>query len=198
MANVVLARVKDTPRARAHGVFANSIRMWPGETAYLDLDELGITDLSKSKSWEAVSAEEAAASVQPMPIAPVAPHAPGAEAPQVLPSGSRITGTGSHILPGTGTDAVSLEPMSPDKAATLPEPEAPARRSGAGDEPAAAEEPGLLDSAIPHLRQELAKIDDLAEVRRLRDQEVAGKSRAGALEAIDDRIFQLEEKRAEA
>jgi hypothetical protein len=196
MANLVLARVKNTPSARKHGVFANSVRMFPGETAWLDLDELGIKSLKDSRSWEEASADEA--TIQPMPIAPVAPHAPGATEPQVLPAGARIRGTGGHIIPGSGTDAVSLRPMAPEAAAELsaqlPEPEAQPSRSEGGE---GTGEPSLLDNSVPTLRQELAKIDDLGELRRLRDQEVGGKSRSGALEAIDDRILAVEEKSAE-
>lgn len=195
MTNIVLARVKNTARTRNNGAFANAVRMWPGEEAYLDLDELGIESLDGSASWELVPEGEEGRAVQPMPIAPIAPHASNPEAPQMLPSGARITGTGGHTLPGTGTGAVSVAPMAPEKAATLPEPEPlPERSLEANAADAEAGEPTLLDESIPTLRQELAKIDDVAEVRRLREQEVGGKSRTGALEALDDRIFQLEEK----
>lgn len=52
-------------------------------------------------------------------------------------------------------------------------------------------EPGPLDQSIANLEAHLEGIDDADELRALREGEVAGKSRAGALAAIDARLEAL-------
>jgi hypothetical protein len=68
-------------------------------------------------------------------------------------------------------------------------PEAPVRRSG---EEGKQEEPGPLDQSIPALETHLGTLNDVEELRRLRAAEEGGKSRSGALAAIDARLEELD------
>jgi hypothetical protein len=54
-----------------------------------------------------------------------------------------------------------------------------------------AAEPGPLDGNVDDLTAHLATVDDLDEVQRLLDAETAGKSRKGALAAIEARRDEL-------
>lgn len=56
-----------------------------------------------------------------------------------------------------------------------------------------ASEPGPLDQSITKLTEYLKGVDDAAELDRLREAEVNGKSRDGALAAIDARKQELTE-----
>ena len=55
-----------------------------------------------------------------------------------------------------------------------------------------ASELGPLDQSVVKLKGHLEGMDDATELQKLRDQEVAGKSRQSALDAIDDRLKALE------
>lgn len=54
-----------------------------------------------------------------------------------------------------------------------------------------APEPGPLDGNVDDLSAHLATVDDLDEVQRLLDAETAGKSRKGAIAAIEARRDEL-------
>jgi hypothetical protein len=54
-----------------------------------------------------------------------------------------------------------------------------------------AAEPGPLDRSIPDLTAHLATMDDADEVQKLLDAETAGKSRAGAIAALEARRDEL-------
>lgn len=61
--------------------------------------------------------------------------------------------------------------------------------SGEGGE---ANEPSILDSSIADLSGKLAEIDDPAEIDRLIEMETGGKSRRGALDALEARKAEIE------
>ncbi len=120
MANLVLARVT-TPR----GVYANGVLHLQGEQLYVDLDELGIESLDDAAGLAPGTEGDGIATAA---IASFAPRAPGATAPQGLPSGTRISGTGRQIMPtGEGENASGIEPVA-DLLLSELEPEAPIRR----------------------------------------------------------------------
>ena len=50
----------------------------------------------------------------------------------------------------------------------------------------------LLDQSIEKLEAAIAEIDDIAALAQLRDAEVAGKTRSGAIKALDARIAALQ------
>jgi hypothetical protein len=58
----------------------------------------------------------------------------------------------------------------------------------AGDEEAGLAEPSILDQSVAKLTEALEDVDDIGELQALRDAEQGGKSRAGAITAIEDRI----------
>jgi hypothetical protein len=55
------------------------------------------------------------------------------------------------------------------------------------------EEPGPLDQSVEALAEHLASIDDPAEIDRLIEAETAGKSRKGALAALEARRDELKD-----
>lgn len=55
-----------------------------------------------------------------------------------------------------------------------------------------AAEPGPLDQSIPKLTEYLATVEDVADIDQLIADETAGKSREGALAALNDRKAELE------
>jgi hypothetical protein len=141
----------------------------------------------------------------PVQVAPVAPHAPNPTRPQSIPgqSGGSVMIAGDRgFVPGDGVESneaadARVERLKTELAAAVEaaeaarsvadEPEAPQRRgSDTGGEPSP------LDGSIADLTKSLASIDDTAELQRLRQQEVGGKSRTGALEAIDARFAELQ------
>jgi hypothetical protein len=85
MTKLVLARVTSK-----NGLFINSALHQPGELVRVDLDELGIDSLDKSKSLEEVK-EGDEQPVSTAAIASVAPRAPGADMPQGIPPGQGKT-----------------------------------------------------------------------------------------------------------
>jgi hypothetical protein len=122
MSNIVLARVK------AKGGFFDSIgALHPaGSMVYVDLDALGIKDLSKSQVLEAAPASGDA--IAEARVSSVAPRAPGATMPQGLPSGARQTGANTFVMPaGPGDNAEAIS-LLPDTLVSELEPEAPIRR----------------------------------------------------------------------
>lgn len=60
-----------------------------------------------------------------------------------------------------------------------------------GGKSASSDEPGPLDLSIPKLTEYLAGVDDADEVQKLIDAETAGKSRDGALAALEARRDEL-------
>lgn len=92
-------------------------------------------------------------------------------------SGPSTAVTRNHP-PGQGIEYE--RPSDPDAA--------PVSGGGTGGE---AEEPGPLDQSIPKLTEYLAGVTDTAELDRLRTSEEGGKSREGALAAIDARKAEL-------
>lgn len=55
-----------------------------------------------------------------------------------------------------------------------------------------ASEPGPLDGSVVELTEHLAGVNDVDEVQKLIDAETAGKSRKGALAALEERKAELE------
>jgi hypothetical protein len=58
-------------------------------------------------------------------------------------------------------------------------------------------DPSMLDGSIASLKERLIDMDDLAALRLLRAAEAGGKTRAGALSAIDARMAELEAEQAD-
>lgn len=52
-------------------------------------------------------------------------------------------------------------------------------------------DPSILDQSIAKLKADLANIEDITELERLRVMEVGGNTRKGALRAIDERISEI-------
>lgn len=155
----------------------------------------------------------------PIQVAPIQPHAPNPTQPQAIPAqpagGVSIAGDQNYV-PADGVEskeaakarvedlerqletaraaaeaADGVEP-SPSPAAT-PVAVPPLRRATTAAEVPAAPvaEPGALDQSVPDLEAHLQTVDDPAELQRLRDAETAGKSRKGALDAIDARFAEV-------
>jgi hypothetical protein len=144
-------------------------------------------------------------------IAPVMPHAPTAVHPQGLPpqraGGLQLAGNHLrqyHAAEGAQSnedaearvkqlreelaEAEAVAESVRKARAELAE-EAPRRRGA----PAASGEPGILDRSITDLETYIETINDREELTRLRDAEVGGKSRTGALAAIDNRLASLDD-----
>ena len=91
--------------------FLNGVRLYPGELVEVDLKELGIKNLGETKNLEAVG--DGGEAIEQVPVAPVTAHAPGANAPQGIPAGSRISGTGRTLAPADpGQSAEAIEPVA--------------------------------------------------------------------------------------
>lgn len=91
--------------------FLNGVRLYPGELADVDLKEMGIKSLDEASNLEAVKAGDEG--VVQTPIAPVTAYAPGATAPQGIPAGSRISGTGRTLAPADASvEAGAIEPVA--------------------------------------------------------------------------------------
>ena len=94
--------------------FVNGVLHLPGETAYVDLDELGVTELSDEKTPGLRPAKAGDESIQPVEVADFAPAGEGAIDPQQIPPGSKISGTGRTLSPATGDqDELSVEMTPP-------------------------------------------------------------------------------------
>lgn len=111
----------------------------------------------------------------PAVIAAIAPAGPNPTQPQTLPSGSNqtiggYTGPQGEQLLAEGGGGVQVE------------------EGGAS----VLTEPSALDGSIDDLKTHLSTVNDAAELDQLRAAETAGKSRAGALKAIDDRKAELD------
>lgn len=142
----------------------------------------------------------------PVQVAPVAPHAPNPTRAQALPpqpaGGVSLAGDRRYV-PADGVEsneaadarverlkrelAQAEELLAAAGTASGDGPVAPTRRSAQADPV----EPGPLDQSIPDLEKHLATINDPAELERLRTAEVSGKSRTGAIAAIDARSEEL-------
>jgi len=160
---------------------------------------------------------KALAGASSVAIAPIAPHAPNPTAPQAIPGqrpGSvQLAGGDLNFRPAVGVETdeaaaariaqleAEIETLRQARAAagsgvsTLLTPEPPVRRPETGSEgeqggPAKVE-PGPLDLSIPDLETHLAGVSDTEVLTQLRTAEVAGKSRVGALAAIDARFAAL-------
>lgn len=150
----------------------------------------------------------------PVQVAPIMPHAPNPTRPQAIPGhapGDVAFAEDRNYVPGEGVesnesaearvarlekelaDARSAAAAVAADTANGDGPVAPTRRSGSAAAASGAGEPGPLDGSIPDLEKHLATINDPAEVDRLRAAEVGGKSRSGALAAIDARKAELTE-----
>lgn len=151
----------------------------------------------------------------PIEIAPIAPHAPNPTQPQAVPAhgpgAAAIVARGqTRYVPAEGVESYEAAEAratqlrealaaAEAQAAALREAEAagvtaepPTRRSSRSGDTGNAE-PTVLDQSIPDLEASLADINDADELQRLREQEVGGKSRSGALSAIDARIAELDQ-----
>lgn len=81
----------------------------------------------------------------------------------------------------------TLAPVQVMSAAAVAEEGAPSTTSSDED----AQDPGPLDKSIPDLTEYLAGVSDVDEINRLIKQEKAGKSRVGALDALNARKAEL-------
>lgn len=149
----------------------------------------------------------------PVQVAPIMPHAPNPTRAQAIPGhapGAVAFAEDREYVPGDGVESnesaearvtrleQELATARAAAAAVAADtakgdgPVAPTRRSSA---PATGStgsgEPSPLDGSIPDLEKHLATVNDPAEVARLREAEVGGKSRSGALAAIDARAEEL-------
>ncbi len=57
-----------------------------------------------------------------------------------------------------------------------------------------AAEPGPLDGSITELREHIAGVEDAEAIQALIDAETGGKSRAGALAALNERLDELKDE----
>lgn len=143
MANRIFARV-----TAPNGLFSGSVLHQPGELIEVDLDELGIPDLSKTNALQEVD-EDTLEPISTMEISPVAPHAPNPDMPQGMPSGTKHSGTGRLLqTTGAGENAGSTEirapsPLVPAGADLVPE--TPVRRDTDID----AKDPPVAGSKVP-------------------------------------------------
>lgn len=110
----------------------------------------------------------------PTVVAAIAPSGPNPTQPQALPPGSNQT-IGGY----TGPEGEQLVAEGAD---------VQVEEGGAS----ALSEPSALDDSIDDLKAKLASVNDLVELDQLRAAETGGKSRAGALKAIDDRKAELD------
>lgn len=173
----------------------------PG-TQLIEVDERG-SPLNPADAQRLIGVDVILAPVQ---VAPVAPHAPNPTRAQALPSqpagGVSIAGDRRYV-PADGVESNEaaearverLKQELADAEAALSNaadagdgPVAPTRRSAS----TATTEPSALDGSIADLEKHLATVNDRAELQRLREGEVSGKSRSGALAAIDTRLDELD------
>lgn len=176
----------------------------PGE-AWVETDENGVPLTDEGKR-ELLGAN---INYGPVQVAPIQPHAPNPTKPQALPSqpigGVSIAGNRNYV-PADGVESneaadarvtrlraelAAAEEAAAAVADVADAPLPPTRRGSATASPVA--EPGPLDGSIPDLVTHLDSVNDVAELQRLREAETGGKSRAGALSAIDARIAELDE-----
>lgn len=98
-------------------VFINDVLHLPGEDAYANLDDLGVSSLDDKAvvGLEKKSTSKTEA-VQPAPIAAVAPHAPDAPNPQGIAPGTQISGTGRFVTPplAPGQVETAVTPVGAD------------------------------------------------------------------------------------
>lgn len=145
----------------------------------------------------------------PVQVAPVMPHAPNPTRPQAIPGqapGAVAFAEDREYVPGEGVEsnesaAARVERLEGELATARAAanaiaadtgnqvnqegPITPARRG------AATPTSGPLDGSIPDLEKHLGTVNDTAALAHLRETEVAGKNRAGALAAIDSRSEEL-------
>lgn len=115
----------------------------------------------------------------PVAVAAIGPTGPNPTQPQALPPGAYQT-------PGGYADATGV----PLVAETTNTPAAPAGEpvvEEGGPATAKTQEPDALDQSVEKLTAHLETVNDPAEIDRLIAAEKGGKSRAGALSALDDR-----------
>lgn len=100
--------------------FINGVLHFPGELAKANLTELGVSGLDAKNMSSLDPAKGAGEAIEQVPVAAVSPHAPNPEAPQGLPPGSVISGTGRTLSPaGEGEEDLAREmvPPAPPKTA---------------------------------------------------------------------------------
>ena len=101
-----------------------------------------------------------------------------------------ITEAGLTFVKGKAVEVPDDHPRLP-KLSRNPTFTAEASKAKAAKVEQPADEPGPLDSSIPELTEHLAGVDDADEVERLIAAEKAGKSRSGALAALEARRDEL-------
>lgn len=115
-------------RARVTGplpVFINGVLHQPGEDAYANLTELGVSAIGDETPGLEKHSTSTHEDVVDTPIAAVAPHAPDAPNPQGIAPGTVMGGGGRLITPDPGgDDAKATAPVGADsdaaKAAAKP------------------------------------------------------------------------------
>ncbi len=123
----------------------------------------------------------------PVVVAAIGPTGPQPTQPQVIPPGAMQTlggysdAQGNRLIAEGSAEAIQVEEGGPSTNAT-------GNTGGASEKPA---EPGPLDQSVADLTKHLDGMSNVDDVQALRDQEVAGKSRKGALDAIDARLETL-------
>lgn len=117
----------------------------------------------------------------------------GGQAITAYPEGDKAM-TGRE---GLNPDAAPGVPLSADGAAqpgsdNQPRNEGGEGTGGEGEGGEKPKEPSILDKSVPDLTAELENINDVDQLKALRQMEETGKTRATALAAIDARIGALE------
>lgn len=102
-------------------VFINGVLHMPGEDAYANLDDLGVSSLDEKHDGKSLTpgltahAASKAEKVVDAPIAAVAPHAPDAPNPQGMAPGTVQSGTGRLIQPATFDGEPAHSPVGATK-----------------------------------------------------------------------------------
>ena len=101
--------------------YVNSVLHLPGEVATVNLDDLKVDALGeKTPGLEKLDVKDPSALIEQVQVAPVAPHAPFADAPQGIPPGSVISGTGRTLSPA--------DEEAPELSREMVAPEPPAKK----------------------------------------------------------------------
>lgn len=94
--------------------FINGVLHLPGEDAYVNLTDLGISALGDKTPGLEKHSTDKHEEVVDAPIAAVAPHAPDAPNPQGIAPGTLISGTGRLITPSAGEGDAARAPVGAD------------------------------------------------------------------------------------
>jgi hypothetical protein len=129
-------------------VFINNILHLPGETASVNLTQLGVDKLGEGEieiedsegrrrkikrnltpGLEPMDGDAAGADIQEAEIAAVAPHAPAPTMPQGIPPGTVQSGTGELLAPaGEGVEETAIKPVAPEAPAEEPKAKTAAKK----------------------------------------------------------------------